>query len=491
MDDMTYQGINYRTSNMGVYRSPNRSALTSLGHHKFSDTRRQQGITYHDRYILEAFEAYPFGFDQDKFIGWSRSHYTTEAHINSVLKMQSHYRFLKPRDSSMVETDSYCTRYFKDLPKVVSLDFNSELTKVPFEPSSSAGIGIPGKKGDDGNLLRAIRQANATINNCLRSGIQTVIEQSTPDMAFTRTQLTEIAVKLKVRNVFGEAFQYILIEGCTASPLMTFFITHDTFFFVGTDPKTGVPTLLEDLKRRSSKLISIDWSSFDTSVEDWEINDAFDLLESMLIFPNLQSRAAFEFSRIFFINRKIAAPDSQVYMKHHSVPSGSYFTMLIDSIVNWRRILYLHHRAFGTFPIGIRTQGDDSLFGTHKDSTPEAMALQIPSDSKWVFNPYKSPSGPSGATVPFLQRVLKWGDQARNVDTAERLALYPEYDHDDPRISAYRARAIWEDCNYESNLLAFATEYLETKYGIPEHIPKRFRKFARYSYEFDRKSDNM
>jgi hypothetical protein len=490
MEDMTYQGVLYQTSNMGVYRTPNPTALTPIGTHRFSPVNRESETTFIDTFMLEAFQTYPFGYDFNKLEGWSRSFYTSEGHLSSIMKMQSHHRFKKPTDLSMVETDEHCRRYFSSFTKVQSLDFHTQLNQVPFEPTSSAGIGIPGKKGDDGNLERAIRQASATLNNCLRHGIQSVIERSTPDMAYTRTQLTKLLDGVKVRNVFGEAFQYILLEGLSASPLMEFFATHDTFFFVGIDPKSGVPTLLEEFKRRSTKLISIDWSAFDTSVEDWEILDAFDLLESMLEFPNLESRAAFEFSKIFFINRKIAAPDSTVYMKHHSVPSGSFFTMLIDSIVNYRRILYLHHRAFGYFPQDLSTQGDDSLFGTKTEVTPESLALCIPAISKWNFNPNKSPQGSSGASVPFLQRYLRWGDQARNTDTAERLAIYPEYEVDDPQISSYRARAIWEDCNYDSTILSFATEYLENKYGIPKEIPKRFRKFARYSYQFDRKSDS-
>jgi hypothetical protein len=383
----------------------------------------------------------------------------------------------------MLATDKYSQEYFRNLETVQSLDFNTQLKQVPYERSSSAGIGIPGRKGDDGNHIRAIRQANATINNCLRHGIQTVIEQSTPDMAYTRTQLTELSSGLKVRNVFGEAFQYILIEGCTASPLMNYFATHDTFFFIGKDPRVAVPDTLEKFKRLAPKLISIDWSAFDTSVEQWEIIDAFDLLESMLTFPNVESRAAFEFSKIFFINRKIAAPDGYVYAKQHAVPSGSFFTMIIDAIINWRRILYLHHRQYGKFPTDIKVQGDDSLIATDLKVTPEGLALNIPPESKWKFNPYKSPQGESGSSVPFLQRTLRWGDQGRDVDRVERLAIYTEYEVEDPQISSFRARALWEDCNYESNVLGFATEYLENKYGIPKEVPERFKKFNRFIYE--------
>lgn len=483
MQEMTYQGVTYTTSNIGSYRTTHPHALTSLGTHKFSNVRREIGITYIDPFMMEAFQAYPFGYDFSKLEGWSRSHYTVEGHLYSIGKMQSYRRFLKPNDASMTYIDKYCNMYFENLGTVQSLDFNTQLKDVPFERTSSAGIGIPGRKGDDGNLQRAIRQANATINTCLRDGIQSVIERSTPDMAYTRTQLTQLTKGIKVRNVFGEPFQYILIEGCTAAPLMEFFSTHDTFFFIGKDPRIEVPNTLEEFQRLGPKLISIDWSAFDTSAEHWEIEDAFSLLEKMLTFPNVESRAAFEFSKIFFINRKIAAPDGYVYMKQLAVPSGSFFTILINSIINWRRILYLYHKQYGKLPLALRTQGDDSLIAAHKEATPEGIALNIPPTSKWNFNPHKSPQGESGSSVPFLQRTLRWGDQGRDNHRVERLAIYPEYEVTDPQISSYRARALWEDCNYESNILSFATEYLERKYGIIKDIPERYKKYHRYIYE--------
>jgi hypothetical protein len=485
MDAMTYSGVTYQTSNIGTYRSPNPNALTSLGSHRFSSVRRAVGETLIDPFMMEAFANAPMGYDFSKLEGWSRSYYTVEGHLDSIYKIQSTRRFNKPFDRSMVATDIYCTQYFENLGTVSSMDFHTQLEQVPFEPTSSAGIGIPGRKGDDGNLDRAVRQATATINNCIRNGIQGVINSSTPDMAYTRTQLTQLTEGLKVRNVFGQAFQYILIEGLSAYPLMEFFSRNDTFFFVGKDPRTSVPDLLEQLKRESTTLMSIDWSAFDTSVENWEILDAFDLLESLLTFPNLKSRACFEFSKVFFINRKIAAPDSQVYMKHAAVPSGSFYTMIIDSIVNWRRILYLHHRAYDCFPKSVYAQGDDSLLGTYDHVTPEGLAIAIPPTSKWTMNPYKCPVGKSGSSVPFLQRYLKWGDQARKVDRVERLAIYPEYEVTDPLISSYRARALWEDSNYESVILGYATSYLESKYGVPteDQVPNKYRSFLKTLYE--------
>lgn len=472
MDRMTYSGVSYKTSNIGTYTTKYPFGLNVIGSHRFTPVRREEDVTYIDPFMMEAFRDYGERYDFSKLEGWSRSLYTKVGHMMSIHNFQSYRRFHKPNDKAMIEIDQYCKDYFTRLGRVHSLDFNTQLKQVPFEPTSSAGIGIPGRKGDEGNLHRAIRQASATIHRCFDQGIQAVIEDSAPDMAYTRTQLTQLSHGLKVRNVFGEAFQYILIEGCTASPLMDFFVSADTFFFAGKDPRIGVPTLLEEYRRLNAKLISIDWHAFDSTIEQWEINDAFDLLELMLIFPNIESRAAFEFSKIFFINRKIAAPDGNVYFKQLGVPSGSFFTMLIDSIVNWRRILYLHMKAYEFIPEQISVQGDDSIFGTRENVTPEGLYLAVPQNSRWSLNPNKCPQGKSGSTVPFLQRTLKWGDHARDVERVERLAIYPEYPVTDGQISSYRARALWEDCNYESPVLAYATSYLEGKYGVPTSVPK-------------------
>jgi hypothetical protein len=476
-EKMNYLGLVYKTKSIGSYVTTRSDALTPISTHSYFNVAREEFTTLKDPFMMEAFEACPSGYDFRRTEGWSRSYYSRTAHIAAIGKFAKANRSYKPLDTSMADVDIYCQQYFDRLPRVRSLDFATQLYEVPFEPDSSPGIGMTGRKGDEGNLPRAIAQANATIHNCLRDNTMQVIEDSTPDAAFTRTQLTLLSEGLKVRQVFGQAFQYILIEGCTAYPLMSMFKDEDSFFFCGLEPRIHVPILLERIQKTSERLISIDWSSFDSTIEPWEIQDAFDLLESILEFPNTISRAAFEFSRIFFINRKIASPDRIIYFKQRGVPSGSYYTMLIDSIVNWRRILYLHHRLTGEFPKHLHTQGDDSVFGVKRTVTPEGLFLNIPSDTDWTLNPEKCPYGESGSTVPFLQRRLRFGDHSRDLHRIERLAIFPEYEVESGEISSYRARALWEDSNYESTILCWATQYLESKFGRPTTVPRRFLRF--------------
>lgn len=461
--------MNYTTAvtntKFGSYRPRHSDSLAYIGTHTFGTVNREEKQQYVDPFMYDAFTSYPFLDSMDKYEGFSRSYYTTEGHLASINNYSSASRFPPLTDLSWQSTCEHAENYFDSLPKVTSLNFMTELKSVPFEAQSAAGIGLQGKKGDPGNPSRAIAQANATVHNFM-SNVQETIDNTSPDLAFTRTQLTQLG-RLKVRNVFGQAFQYILIEGCTAAPLMEMFSKLDTFFFIGEDPRTGVPRIIREGLQQGHTLLSLDWSSFDAGVEDWEIDFAFRLLRRMLIFPNKESEAAFEFSRTFFTHRKLAGPNGLLFFKHRGVPSGSFFTILIDSIINWMRINYLSHRSCSVRPTYIKCQGDDS-FTSYPEAahvTPDKLATAIPAGSDWIFNPFKCPTGTSGDTVDFLQRTIRWGEFARDTNRVELLALYPEYPVTDPIISAYRARALWEDSNYSSHILAHATSALEAKYG--------------------------
>jgi len=291
-----------------------------------------------------------------------------------------------------------------------------------------------------------------------------------------------LIIQTKIRHVFGQAFHYILIEGLSLQPLLQMFMSIDSPYFIGLDPRKAVPDLIERFVTYQGDMLSLDWSSFDQTVEHWEIEDVFNLLESILDFPNPESRSAFHFSKVFFINRKIASPDGNLYFKHRGVPSGSYFTNLVDTFVNYRRVQYLFHRLFNYIlpSYMIKCLGDDSILNIPRSLhfNPYQFApILAEYVSIWLLSIDKCSFGQGGDTVDFLQRTLWIGDQSRDRERVDRLAMFPEYPVTDKQISAYRARALWEDGNYTSNFLGFATQYLESTYGvIPEdQVPQIYK----------------
>jgi len=477
--NMTYSGLSYQTR-LGVYKVKGTSSLSYLGRHTFPQPPRDEFTTYVDHGIREAWEQYPGNKDWNDFENFSRSYYSLAGHMKSLNNFNSHTRTSEPTDQAWLDTKAHCFALFSTFPRITSMDFDTELFNVPFEPTSAAGIGIPGKKGDDGNLLRAVKQANATIHTCISKGIQHVIDNSTPDRAFVRTQLADLTKRTKIRHVFGQAFQYILLEGLVAAPLLEMFMMVDSPYFLGNDPRIQVPNFIESLRNQGLDMFSIDWSDFDSKVEHWEASNFFDLVESITDFPSTNSRLAWEFTRVFFINRKIAAPDGTLHLKARGVPSGSYYTNVSDSWVNYMRIQYLHRRVTGTFiePQNISVLGDDGAFGVkpHFNMNPYTFSTAIPQHMRniWILSPDKMTYGRSSDLIEYLQRTIVFGDQHRDNKRVERLSMFTEYPQLDRQISSYRARALWEDGNYESAFLAFATKYLEMRYGVPpeEKVPR-------------------
>lgn len=420
------------------------------------------------------------------FDNWARSYYSTEAHLSSLLAYNAPH-VPAPTDDAWKQATSAVKEMFLGFGKIEAMDFLMDIKNVPYEESSSAGFAFGGPKGPrDGTTFKsALRQANALVLS-LYEGSTTMdeaIRNSVPDIAFTRTQLTYLPDKLKVRNVWGEHFTYILLEGLFAYPLMQYFVTHDTFFHIGTDPRVSVPNLLRRLSLEPDPyLYSFDWSSFDASVQLWEIDFAFDLLESMLNIPNEQTRVAFNFVRTLFKFRKIAGPDGNIYIKSLGVPSGSYFTILIDSIVNYVRILYIFYRFSKKAPRTIKTQGDDSIVLVHKGQRIDLayVAHTLKESFGWTINPTKCGEGKTGSEVDFLSRTIFAGDNYRDDIKLQRLALFPEYPVDSGEISLFRVSSIIQESETKSEALEFVHDELQQRYRMPkiDDVPKEHRRFT-------------
>ena len=240
-----------------------------------------------------------------------------------------------------------CARYFQTLPRVTPLSAitKGDFDKIKYHQGTSAGYGysegqhpFPTHKGprDGPNYKRAKRIAAKIIHECVASmqsnSFETFLEDaslnSTPDIAFTRTQLVELP-NTKVRQVFGECFHYVLLEGLFACPLIDMFMANDSFYYIGEDPATGVPHLINNLDPNDDVYyLTIDWSSFDASVQPYEINHAFELIESILNFPDEATRLTFLYTKQLFLKRKLATPDGRVFLRYGGVPSGSYYTHL-------------------------------------------------------------------------------------------------------------------------------------------------------------------
>jgi hypothetical protein len=454
---------------------------------------KPESTTYVDPYVKEAFEKTLPPGDWRHLEGWSRSFYTKAGHLQSLLKYDKPLRDA-PTEVEWSQTVEESFEYFSKLPKVQALSANTDFDNVPYHEGTSAGYGYnhnpgpyPSHKGPkDGPQHKEAKKRSSKIvyellrhraKGTLNEFYDSLPQDSHPDIAFTRTQLAELP-DMKVRNVFGECFHYVILEGLFAAPLIAAFMVWNTFYYIGHDPVLGVPHLINSLPDEDVVYMTTDWSGFDASVQLYEIDLAFRLLKSILIFPDVATELAFEYVWRLFRARKIIGPDGFIYLRVGGIPSGSYFTHLIDSIINWIRIRFLlklnriNHSS-------IKTHGDDALtvITSNFDETYQLQfdALRF----GWRINTNHSAVVDDKTKIEFLGRSAKLGTNTRDVNRALRLMLYPEYPVYDPQISITRMKDI--DSDSGGNLPFFPNAYhvLADKYGDRKMVlPKEFRIYS-------------
>ncbi|QED42871.1 ORF1 [Dactylorhiza cryptic virus 1] len=447
--------------------------------------RRESEVTYYDEYAKNELLSYEPRLYEQVIEGWSRSYYSGQKHLQAIMQYA-----LPNKSITMVDQHDWnqsviaVKNGLRSLPTVRAFSIESQLDQVYYIQSSSAGYGYQGAKGPlyHDNHMRAIRRAKATLYSAIKpdgEGLDYAIKESVPDVGYTRTQLADITQTTKVRGVWGRAFHYILLEGASARPLLEAAMSSSTFIMVGRDPVKTVPVLLSNTSAQCRWLTALDWQTFDATVNRFEIDTAFSILKEHLIFPTKDDEQNFEFCRLMFIHKKIAAPDGKIYWSHKGIPSGSYYTSLIGSIVNRLRIEYLWRLKFNRGPQICYTLGDDSLIGDDDFYSPTEIANKA-SDLGWILNPNKTECSTIPGEVTFLGRTSKGNLNHRDLKRCLRLLILPEYQVTSGSISAFRAQSIAEDAGNTSEILNTIARRLKRRYGIADEadVPTYLRRYT-------------
>ena len=115
----------------------------------------------------------------------------------------------------------------------------------------------------------------------------------------------------------------------------------------------------------SQSRYGLDYSKFDSSISSTLIRYSFDILKTWFEYIDQN-----EWSIIvnYFCSTPIVMPNGNLYAgKRHGVPSGSYFTQLIDSVVNVILIGALSSRfQLDIYHRELFVLGDDSIFATRQ-----------------------------------------------------------------------------------------------------------------------------
>jgi hypothetical protein len=182
----------------------------------------------------------------------------------------------------------------------------------------------------------------------------------------------------KTRAVWVYPFELSILEGKWALPYYSFLEEQVPEIHFGEQSMIRLAKhLMSGLANHDDAVeVTLDWSGFDSSVPNFLIDDAFDIIfdsfdeeytdhQGTQVFGGekmaAKNHAVKEYLKNYFKRTKIMLPDGSTYLKSHGIPSGSFFTQAVGTIVNFISVLTLNH-YFGLNGKRFRFLGDDSNF---------------------------------------------------------------------------------------------------------------------------------
>ena len=245
-----------------------------------------------------------------------------------------------------------------------------------------------------------------------------------PCTSFYRTQRSGDAESSKVRLVWAYPIEMTMMEGRFARPLIDYYLKNQNHPVALGMTKLQLADKLTGIQNRNFRY-SLDYSQFDSRVAPWIIKSIFRFIKG-LFGSNLSEddSKAFKVISDYFLNTPLLTPYGLIKSKHGGIPSGSYFTQIIGSMVNYFLIscVFLLN---GLIPFKelIYVLGDDCIVGTnyklkHFD--------RISNDLKVKINEPKSELTEFGERVHFLGRYYQSGLPHGDISESVTKFVYPE-----------------------------------------------------------------
>jgi len=297
-----------------------------------------------DDHVASILEHQGFHWDEDP-----RSIYEPEQLYTSLKRYATDWDEFEYLDSHMKYGFSMAYKIFAKpkgcdcLPTLTTTEVISQALKL----SKSSGIPMMTTKAE-----------SLTYSVDREEQVRQRLKAPNPCVAYKRTQAGN-----KTRLVWGYPLEMTIMEARFARPLINQFKRRRSPMAFGMS-KTELGAIIHRYDVDSpGKIVALDYSGFDTTISKTMIKYAFRILSTWF---TEEDCAEFGYDNLvsYFIKTPIVMPDGHLYRgKEHGVPSGSYFTQLVDSIVNVALCYTLSSRfGFKFCSYSLLVLGDDSIF---------------------------------------------------------------------------------------------------------------------------------
>lgn len=261
-----------------------------------------------------------------------------------------------------------------DTVEPLKLNDNLRIEDVFTNKKASAGSIFPGKKKDE--VWELIFEVAVWYKTNLPK------DDPFPTLPFARAQisgfldengnLTPEATKHKQRLVWCINASMVLVEALYARPLMDSILPRISQYAGGKAPR--------DIRRKLRKWgsrwswVCLDYSKYDSTVPKWLIKRAFGMIKSMF---RAEEHETLDWICYHFIHTKIYMPDGTIKQKCKGIPSGSYFTQIIGSLINMVMIRTWQYSMYGAKVNSFTTIEDEITFMVMGDDNIVFMAEEI------------------------------------------------------------------------------------------------------------------
>jgi len=306
-----------------------------------------------------------------------------------------------------------------------------------------------------------------------------------PCVAYYRTQARQNEKgewRQKVRLVWGYPLDTTISEGKYARPVIEKLVQSKTPYAM------GLPT--RDIGARLNYISwkpysgTFDWSGFDNTVSEKLIRTAFAVVKSFFKEGSVDEG---EWRKIvnYFIFTPILMPDGRVYYgKRSGIPSGSYFTGIIGTIVNLILIEYLTlEQGLDIYSDNILVMGDDSIVGLHEKLDLKRMARVALSSFGMNLHQEKQRFNRNARVLEFLSHQWKGGRCFRPITTSVVKLVYSERSWDTRQNDAKEIRLARLFAAYKDNYKMWPiVRKVLIELGVDEAYPRFVPAFAMENY---------
>jgi hypothetical protein len=276
-----------------------------------------------------------------------------------------------------------------------------------------------------------------------------------PCVAYKRTQANN-----KTRLVWGYPLEMTIMESRFARPLINRFMRMQTPMAFGMTKCELGAKLHRYFQTQPGTTVCLDYSKYDSTLSATMIRQAFRILATWF---EDADREALGWDTVvrYFINTPIVMPDGHLYkVKHHGVPSGSYFTQMIDSIVNVALCYALRFKFDLRFkPEALYVLGDDVIMQVRKNVDLKKWANYLSEYGLIIHDDEKTVVG----QVHFLGAVWHNGKPDAQIEELVNKACFPE---------SFRDYQGQPDTGAMNVLRSYASSYLSGYRFIPMSFAK-------------------